>query len=130
MLVRAGLLATLIIACRRVYGARVAGSERPVARQTLGALPTQARHLAGCWRHGDRRRVAGRSGRGRLREPRGTSGRLQRRRACTSATTPVNVKGTRFTPRRTACPVRVGRRSTVEPRISTSTAPTSPSTAT
>jgi EpsI family protein len=45
MLVRAGLLATLIIAVG-VYGARVAGSERPVARQTLGALPTQV----GTWR--------------------------------------------------------------------------------
>ena len=61
--VRAGRLATLIIAVG-VYGARAAGSERPVARQTLGALPTQVGAWRGCWRHGDRRRVARRSGRG------------------------------------------------------------------
>ena len=45
MLIRAGALAVMIVAVG-VYGAGVAGSERPVVRETLAALPAQV----GAWR--------------------------------------------------------------------------------
>jgi EpsI family protein len=48
MLTRAGVLAAVIVAVG-VYGSRVAGSERPVAREPLAALPIEvgAWHAAG-----------------------------------------------------------------------------------